>query len=317
MPELYKTGELKLIKKIREIIGVPCGGIKVGPGDDAALLKAFTGHFLATTDMLIENIHFDFNILTPFEVGWQAMTASLSDIAAMGGWPYYALVGIGASADTDISRIIGICKGMIRLSERFACSIAGGDIVSTSGPLTISVTVIGFPQERTTFLRSTAKPGDMILVTGWPGEVAYALKENRFIKKTPRLEEIKYLRRKIKINAVIDISDGLSSDLARVSEESRVGAIVFEDKLPVAPILKKIDRKKRLDMILNGGEDFELLFTTPKSNLEDIVTAFKNRFNIPVTVIGEIMPQRYGLRIMGGDGKKKILKPEGYEHFRR
>ena len=196
---------------------------------------------------------------------------------------------------------------MIKLSNRFNCRIIGGDVVSTPGPLTISIAVIGYPFGKKVYLRSNAKPGDKILVTGLPGKAAFSLKQGRFIKTIPRIEEIKYLSQKIKINALIDTSDGISSDLARIAEESRAGAVVFEKSLPAA-----FDP----DMALNGGEDFELLLTTPEKNIKLLAARFKKKFKIPLSIIGEIKPKRYGLKILGTDGKKRLLNAKGYEHFK-
>lgn len=316
MSKLSTLGEVGLIQKIRKMLPPPRGNLKVGPGDDAAMFKAHRGNILTTTDMLVENIHFDFKIATAFQIGWRAMAANLSDIAAMAGWPAYALVAVAARPNTDTDKIMAMCRGMIKLSNRFKCRIIGGDVVSIPGPLTISITVIGYPFGEKVCLRSNAKPGDKILVTGFPGKAGLALKEGRLIKTIPRIEEIKYLSQRIKINALIDTSDGLSSDLTRVTEESKVGAVVFEENLPIIPGLKKIKGKKRLDMVLNGGEDFELLLTTPEKKIDSLISHFKKRFKIPLSVIGEIKPMAYGVKIFGRDGREKPLKAKGYEHFR-
>jgi len=316
MSKLSTLGEVGLIQKIRKMLPPPQGNLKIGPGDDAAMFKTHRKNVLTTIDMLVEDVHFDFKSATAFQIGWRAMAANLSDIAAMGGWPSYALVGMGVKANTSTNKIMGICRGMIKLGSRFNCQIIGGDVVSTPGPLTISITVIGFPFGKKIYLRSGAKPGDKILVTGLPGKAALTLKKGRLIKIIPRLEEIRYLSQRIKINALIDTSDGLSSDLARIAQESKVGAIVFEENLPIAPGLKKIKRGKRLDMILNGGEDFELLLTTPERKIDSLITHFKQKFKIPLSVIGEIKPRGYGVKIFGADGRKKTLHAKGYEHFK-
>ncbi len=313
---LSTLGEFGLIQKIRKMIGHPLRNLKVGIGDDAAIFKMTGKDVLVTKDMLVEKVHFDFRMATPFEVGWRAMAANLSDIAAMGGWPYFALVGIGARPNIPVERIIAIYRGMMKLASRFNCQIAGGDTVSTPGPLTISITVIGHPLGKKIFLRSGAKLYDKILATGWPGKAALALKENKLSRTVPRLEEIKYLSRKLKINALIDTSDGISSDLTRVCEESKVGVLIFEKNLPIAPEIKRLKRKEKLDVILNGGEDFELLLTTPEKKIDSLISHFKKKFDIPLSVIGEIKPQKYGLKILGTDGREEPLKASGYEHFR-
>lgn len=316
MTELAQVGEIRLIRKIRNMIGPPYGGLKVGSGDDCALFAPPSKDLLATKDLLVEGVHFDFKTSTPFIIGWNAMAANLSDIAAMGGSPLYALVGISSRPDIETGKIISIVRGMIKISKIFGCQIAGGDLVSTRGPLTISITIIGISSGKKR-LRSNARPGDRILVTGWPGASALALKEKRAIKIIPRLKEIKYLSRKIRINALIDLSDGLSSDLTRICEESGAGAVIFEKFLPVAGELKKINQKDRLLMVLNGGEDFELLMTTPEKQILSLRKKFEKQFKIPITFIGEIMPKREGIKIIGKDGKIKNLKAGGYEHFKK
>jgi thiamine-monophosphate kinase len=297
------------------MLGPAEGNLKVGPGDDAALFKASSKDVLATTDMLVEDVDFNFKLATPYEIGWRALAANLSDIAAMGGWPSYALIAIAAKHDTPVERIMAICKGMMRLGERFGCKIAGGDLSSTRGPITLSVTVIGFSFGRV-FLRKSARPGDKIFVTGWPGRASFALKKGRLAKIIPRLEEIKYLSHRIKINALIDTSDGISSDLTRICEESKVGAILYEENLPVAPENKKIKWEERIALVLNGGEDFELLLTTPEKKIDSLISQFKRRFKIPLTLIGEITQKSYGVKIFGKDGKERELKAKGWEHFK-
>jgi thiamine-monophosphate kinase len=314
MGSLSNLGEFGLIRKIRKMLPLPSRNLKIGSGDDAAMFKASKKEVLTTTDMLVEGVHFDFKFGTPFEIGWNAMAANLSDIAAMGGAPAYALAGVALKPDTPVNKIMAICKGMIKSAAGFNCRLIGGDVVSTPGPLTISITVIGFPSGRKVFLRSSARPGDKILITGWPGKAAFVLKEKRFIRIIPRIEEIRYLSRNLRINALIDTSDGISSDLTRICEESRVGALVYEEALPVYPGFKKI--KNRLDMVLNGGEDFELLFTTPEKNLKPIIFNFRKKFKIPLTCIGEIKQGRYGIKITCRDGGKKTLHAKGYEHFK-
>ena len=307
MLNLSNLGEFALIQKIRKLVGPPRGNLEVGLGDDAAVFSNSAKKTIVTTDMLIEGIHFDFRFGTPFEIGWQAMAANLSDIAAMAGWPLYALVGIGARPNIAVAKVMAIYKGMLKLAKRFNCQIVGGDTVSTSGPFTISLTIIGFPLGKKIFLRSSAKPGDKILVTGWLGKASLALREGKMIQPIPRLEEIKFLSTKLRINALIDLSDGLSSDLTRISEESKVGALIFEDKLP---------KGDAGEMALNGGEDFELLMTTPEKKIELIASQFKKRFNLPLSCIGEIRPGNYGLKIKYKDGREKRLEARGYEHFK-
>lgn len=313
---LYQSGEFGLIRKIRKIVGPPRNNLQVGLGDDAAVFLNSSEKTIVTTDMLIEGIHFDFKFGTPFEIGWQAMAANLSDIAAMGGWPLYALVGIGARSSISVAKVMAIYKGMMKLAGRFNCQIVGGDTVSTSGPFTISLTIIGFPIGKKIFLRSFAKPGDKILVTGWLGKAALALRKGRMLRTIPRLEEIKFLSQRLRINALIDLSDGLSSDLTRIAEESKIGALIFEENLPLAPLGPRSSRKERVKMALNGGEDFELLLTTPEKKIGPIASQFRKKFNLPLSCIGEIRPGNYGLKTRYQDGTEKKLEARGYEHFK-
>ncbi len=327
MPE----GEKKLIERIRRQARVGTGigartRLIAGIGDDAAILRLPPDHdVLVTTDFSIENIHFRRDWHPPEVVGWRCLTRGLSDIAAMGGDPIAAFLSLGVASDTPQSWIDQFVKGLLALARRFNVPLAGGDTANSVEGIQADIVVIGAVPKGNAILRSGAKPGDRIYVTGALGGAAEALarlrdslplgaESDRYFRPVPRIAVGQWLRKRKLPSAMIDISDGLSTDLDHICRESGVGAEIEAALIPRAPRERKNKRggKNReevaLDLALHGGDEYELVFTSSKRLPKEIT-------GVQITRIGSITRRR-GMRLIAHSGKKTTLAAEGWEHFR-
>ncbi|MCX5708864.1 MAG: thiamine-phosphate kinase [Candidatus Omnitrophica bacterium] len=293
-----KIGEFGLIKKIKNQVKTNSSVIK-GIGDDCAVLKFTSAKFqLYTCDMIVEGVDFtsrDDLML----VGRKALAICVSDIAACGGIPCHGLVSLGLPLKTKVEDVGRIYKGLNQICREFGVNIVGGDI-SKAPKLTIDVSLLGEVEKKNLVLRSGARPGDIIFVTGsFGGSI-----KGKHLSFIPRLKEARYLVRNFKVNSMIDASDGLRQDLGHILEDSRVGAVIYEDLIPVSPWAKSLKNA------FCDGEDFELIFTV---NLKDArkLKSF-NRGFIP---IGEIVAKKFGLTLVNKKIKQKKIKLCGYTHF--
>lgn len=309
-----KISELELVKRIAKKVRNDSSVVR-GIGDDAAVLRYTKNTYLLfTSDMLIEGIDFD-SKAHPQEIGHKALACSLSDIAAMGGIPKYALISIGVPYKNPVKFIDGFYKGVLRLSGQFKTNIVGGDL-SFSKEIVIDVAMIGEVDKKRLTLRSGARPQDIIFVSGPLGGSLYG----RHLKFMPRLKEAKYLVSNYKINSMMDISDGLSLDLHRLCQASNVGAVIYENLIPVSPDAKSPDEA------LTMGEDFELLFVMPldearrmsKNCGKTFVPLERGEGKTPPArfkAIGEIREKSCGVKIVTKNLIEKVLEPKGYQHF--
>jgi thiamine-monophosphate kinase len=321
---LKDLGERRVISRIRRLSPQEAPSVVMGIGDDAAVVR-IPGNLLITKDLLVENVDFRRDLHPPRLLGRKSINVSLSDIAAMGGRPLHAVLGLALPGDLDEAWLSAFLAGF-RDASRDACvALVGGDI-SRARQIVISVTVTG---EAKTFVgRGGARPGDRIFVSGTLGDAAQGLQllekgfrpgKDRaagrllkaFLDPEPRLELGAFLARRKLASALIDVSDGLSVDLAHICEESGVGASVELGRIPVSKELRR-SSKRPLDLALNGGEDFELLFMVRPRNVPRLRRVAK-RFKI--TAIGRITAGRKILAVDSA-GKKKPLQVRGYEHFR-
>lgn len=323
-----EIGEVELIRQIRSLVDKFQKKALVGIGDDTAVIKGKGNHlFLFTTDTLVEDIHFKWRFISAYQLGWKALAVNISDIAAMGGYPTFALVTLGLPPRTLLSTVEDIYRGMQDLSLKMDVEIVGGDIVR-SPIFFITISLLGEVEDQRIILRSGAKPGDRIYITGDIGAAAtgficlnkkeISLKpesreflEKRHLMPFPRLKEAREISRKKIATAMIDTSDGLSSDLYHILEESNVGAEIWEDKFPIASqtkeVLSRLNRSFS-EVALAGGEDYELLFTAvPDKNVEETL-------NFQVTMIGKIIEEK-GLWLVNREGERKRIKPGGWDHF--
>lgn len=322
--KVSELGEFGLIELFDKILGSPGDEVLVGIGDDAAVWRTDDQIQIATTDALIENVHFTLSNTSWRELGWKALAVNLSDIAAMGGRPRYALVSLGLPGDTEVESLVELYEGMAELARLFNVAVIGGDVVAA--PLVmLSPAVIGTAENILT--RSAAVARDQIAVTGLLGASAAGLvvlqRGLKFDEKTvsalreahvkphPRLKEGQILMRN-EVKAAIDISDGLVSDLAKLCKASGVGARLFADDIPIHPLVRTAFNEDSLNLALSGGEDYELLFTGSM----EVIAKVKGLMPCPVTVIGEITSYEPGtVRLFDEHGNEVKLEREGWEHF--
>jgi thiamine-monophosphate kinase len=326
------TSEMELIEWLKKHASSNSRGLLVGIGDDAALLKPHPGHHWAiTADLTVEGIHFSQRLHPADAVGHRALARSLSDIAAMGGVPRYAVVSLVLTRQTDRDWIELFHEGMRRLADRFGVSIVGGDTAFGSRDAMADVTVLGEVERGRALLRSGARPGDSIFVAGKLGASALGFHvlqsggravdpEGRravesHLYPEPQGALGRYLASRKLASAAIDLSDGLSSDLHRLAKASKVGACVYEESLPIAACgLDASENKTFLrSLALHGGEDYKLLFTVHAARVKLIPPRFRG---LNIYKIGEIRDHRTGVKIVRG-GKLFSLKPEGYDHLRQ
>ncbi len=326
--ELSQLGEFGLIKKIRGGVKRFQAGAVVGIGDDAAGVEIEPGKVtLFTTDTLVENVHFKWDYASGYQIGWKVLAVNLSDIAAMGGIPTHCLVTLGLPQKSNLSLIDSIYHGLKDLASSYKIGIIGGDIVF-SPIFFITVALLGKEDKEDVLLRSGAKEGDFIYVTGELGASAaglFCLKEKdasskgelqkKHLLPFPRVKEGRQIAKSKIASSMIDISDGLTLDLFHILEESKVGAQLWEDKIPISESVKKLAKRFNrsfLEWGLYGGEDYELLFTcSSKISLEDIKSSLK----FPVAKIGKVVKGSPEIVLVGSGGKQEKLKPRGWNHF--
>lgn len=273
----------------------------LGIGDDCAVINYTKDKYLLlTVDMLIEGVHFDLRKFGARRIGRKAIAMSLSDIAAMGGIPKYCLISLGIPPNTPLKIVDDFYAGFLKMAKEYGVELIGGD-TNRSQRLICDICVVGEVEKKFLLRRSGAKIGDKIYVTGSLGGSIKG-KQYDFI---PRVKEARILVRNFKVNSMIDISDGLASDLRHITEASDVGAAIYAENIPIA-------KDSSLNGALADGEDFELLFTM----LGDATTAaLSKRLGIKVTKIGEIVDKRKGTTVMTSGGKRAGLKSAGYRHF--
>jgi len=301
IPTLSQIGEFGLIDSLKKYAGKSASIIE-GIGDDAAVV-AFNAkkYLLLTADMLVEGTHFTADMPAK-AVGHKAMACSISDIAAMGGTPKYAVISLGAPASIPARYIYGLYAGMNATARKFKTVIVGGDTVRSKG-LVINVAMAGEADKNAVVTRSGARKGDWIFVTGPLGRSFISGGHLRF---TPRLDEAQFLVKHHKPSAMIDISDGLAGDLGHMLTRSCAGAILDAGSIPRR-------RGATLDASLYGGEDFELLFTVSPRQAKGLRRAKRKNFNF--YRIGEIVECRKGLQLRMPDGTCRDLRRKGYTHF--
>ncbi|MDD5174242.1 MAG: thiamine-phosphate kinase [Candidatus Omnitrophica bacterium] len=302
--KIRDMNEIDLIRRLSKSFRLDRTVIK-GPGDDAAVIRWTKDKYLLyTCDMTIEGVHFDLRKAAPFQAGWKALGRNISDIGAMGGVPKYAVVSLAISGDRDLSVADGICRGIKSIADRFGVNIVGGDMAE-SGSIVIDISLIGEVENKKLVLRSGAKIGDVIMVTGSLGRSI----KGKHLNFIPRVKEVRDILKRFKINSMIDISDGLALDLKRMLEASGVGACIYGSSIPLSKDAVS------LNSALYDGEDYELLFTMDAKEARRFYGTALNKMKTPVSIIGEITAKKNGLRIVREDGKEEELKIKGYLHF--
>lgn len=307
------TGEFSLIDWIRRQTKASQSTI-LGIGDDCAIVRPPPdSDWLVTTDMLMDGRHFRLEHDGPEAVGFKALGVNLSDIAAMAGVPVAAVVAVALPKAHAVALAQGIHAGMAPLAQRYGVDIVGGDTNAWDGPLVISITVLGETTARGPVRRSGAVPGDTILVTGPLGG---SLKSGRHLRPQPRLLEALALHQAAPLRAMIDISDGLASDLGHILEESGgLGAILDADAIPIHPDAASLsgdDPRSPLDHALNDGEDFELCVVVSPDDASRLLATPPS----PAVIhrIGQIQSEP-GLWLRTRDGQLIAIHAQGFDHL--
>lgn len=323
--KLRSLGERELIALIAKEFPKKGRDIILGIGDDAALIKPGKIPIILTKDLLVEKVDFFRSLHPPYFLGRKSLNVSLSDIAAMGGRPRFALLGLGLPPATRASWIGEFLHGFKSAALEAGVRLIGGDL-SRAREILISVTVLGDCEKAVP--RSGGKPGHLLFVSGFLGDARAGLrllgkgfKPGRrgkagpllkaFLDPTPQLKLGRELARRKLASAMIDLSDGLSVDLMHLCDAGGTGAEIVLDRLPLSPEIRAFIRRP-IALALHGGEDFELLFAAPPKNRAAIRSA---KLKPPVYEIGRLTARK-GIFIIDGQGVKKPLEPRGYEHFK-
>ncbi len=323
--KVSELGEFGLI----DLLAKMAGGVKnthllIGIGDDAAAWKGDESIQLATVDSFIQDVHFPLSLAPWQELGWKALAANLSDIAAMGGIPRYALVSLALPEDTEVDDVTALYTGMLELGREYGVAIIGGDI-SRAPIVAITIAVLGASPKKQPLTRSAAKPGELVAVTGKLGAAAAGLEmlklklkfepqatacfRGAFLHPHPRIAEGQLLLEQ-GVKTAIDISDGLIADLGQIGKASQVGARIEADRVPVEPMVKAEFGERALELALSGGEDYELLFTAGT----EVIDRVKRTASFSITVIGETTAGE-GVTVVDRQGNPMPVGKAGWEHF--
>lgn len=324
-------GEEALIDQLRRLFAVTAPGVPTSIGDDAAVIDTISGHQMVwTTDMLLEGVHFLKTWQTPRQLGRKSLAVNLSDIAAMGAVPRYALLSIACTLRTQVDYLLEFCQGFCDLAGETGVAVIGGDTSASSDGLVVSVSAGGQVLTGKALSRSGARPGDSVLVTGYLGSAAGGLRQlqdgidsgrypglqQAFIAPMPAVAEAR-LALESGANAMTDISDGLASDLKHICLASCVGASISRELMPVHPELAAAAAQLGWDldaMVMAGGEDYGLLFTIGANEAPAAVAAIQSATGTPVAVIGEITAAA-GISVIDEQGRQSPMPASGFDHF--
>jgi len=332
--KMEDLGEFGFIRSIQDACLVSSSKLIKGIGDDCAVIGPYEDKvFLITTDLLLEDVHFILNKIPPDHLGEKAVSVNLSDIAAMGGTPRHLFVSLAIPKQMSAETMHAVYNGIKTACRRHDVNILGGDTSASPDRLMINVTVVGESHEKEVLYRSGAQPGDSIYITGTIGDSAAGLK---LIKEdasapeplasalieahnrpSPFLKAGLTIARSRLASAMIDLSDGLVSDLWHICEASNVGARLIQSALPLSDELKKMAEINGLDpyiLALSGGEDYRLLITVPKENIDRFQKMIEESDKCPIFHVGEITGDN-GIGIILPNGMKDRLDITGFDHF--
>ncbi|MBI1806864.1 MAG: thiamine-phosphate kinase [Ignavibacteria bacterium] len=347
--EISSIGEFGLIDRIHSLANFSVDDFSLhdnlvkGISDDAAVFRPTPGKLqLITTDGFVEGIHFDLTFTSMKHLGWKAMVANFSDLAAMGAIPRYATLTISLPKKISVEMVEELYSGAGLACKKYSCLLVGGDTTTSIGTMMLSVAVTGEADERHVRYRDGAHPGEYLCVTGHLGASVAGLKilqrekerftdaQNAFtfqpnlepyaaaiekhLMPKPRLDLSKILTEQVKIGALIDISDGLASEVHHLCVSSNAGAAVYEHSIPVDSMTQKIAAEfsePPTDYALYGGEDYELLFTVSDQEHEKL-----DRLTNDVTIIGRMFQRENGIELVRESGEHEALRFGGWDHFK-
>jgi len=335
---LADIGEFGLIDRIHELLrkeSVQTPALTLGIGDDTASFLPHAGYeILVTCDCIVEGRHYLPQHITPLELGRRAMVLNISDIGAMGGTPLYALVSLGLRADTPVSDVEAMYRGFAAELNPFGASIIGGNLTKSEGNPFIDITLIGEVEHGKTVRRSTAKVGDAILVTGYPGQSSAGLQLLLHVKRmedlhdhplvraynTPshRAREGRAIAQSGYVTAMIDTSDGFLGDLGHICKESAVGAELIREKLPISEDLRQAAQKlgqDPYDLVLKDSDDYELIITCSPDHVDQICSAVSALSDVSVTEVGRITDVARQIKLILPNGTRSEIIPAGWDHF--
>jgi thiamine-monophosphate kinase len=322
--KVSELGEFGLIDLLAKMVGGGDERLLIGIGDDAAAWQGDESIQLASVDSFIQGVHFTPETTPWSDVGGKALAVNISDIAAMGGIPRYALVSLALPDDSEVEDVAALYNGMLKVSKQYGVSIVGGDI-SKAPLVAVTITILGSSPTKRILTRSSAKAGEIVAVTGSLGAAAAGMEllkgkrkldpeaetrlKDAFLHPTPHIAEGLLLVEQ-GVKTAIDISDGLVADLNQICKASQVGARIEVERVPIEPTVKTAFAEGAMELALSGGEDYELIFTASS----EIIERVKKAASVPVTAIGEIVAGK-GVTLTDKQGKPFALKKAGWEHF--
>jgi thiamine-monophosphate kinase len=327
------VGERDLIDRIKRSVGAPGPGTVIGIGDDAAVYEPPDGLELLTCDAFVEDVHFRRDFASFHEIGAKCMVANVSDIASMGGFPMRAVVSLCVPPDVSDADVDELYGGLLEVSRRYAIEIVGGDVVGSPHGLMVSIALTGVVDAGRLMTRAGAVEGDAVLVTGafggaeaglralvagLPDEGAIATAKERHRRPVPRLAEAQALIDVATPRAMIDVSDGLASEVWHLAEESDVGILIREKEIPIAAGTLEVAHRLGLaaiDLVLGSGEEFELIVTIPPSEVDRAVEHVNAVTGTLLTRIGQVTEKSCGCVLIRPDGTGVPLPRAGYEHL--
>jgi len=315
LSQIGEFGLIELLKKAEN--SKQRADTVIGIGDDAAVLQIQNPksqipsrkYLIITTDTLIENIHFRLKTTSFFDLGYKALAVNISDVTAMGGWPTHALVTIGLPKKVTVEQVKQFYAGINSLAKKHQIDIIGGDTIASPKEIVVSITLLGEVEKENLLTRSGAKVGDAILATGEFGKPAALKFDSRKLKVVSRTREARKIAKSRIATSMIDSSDGLVRSLIEICKMSKVGARIWLDSVPIA-------KGATLDQALYGGEEYELVFTIPRAKAIEIMELIQKKTKTKVTIVGEVVARKRGIKLIDVHGK--VLSPEsgGYEHFK-
>lgn len=341
LSDIQKMGEFGLISKFQSFLKYRSSQTILGIGDDCAVYNSDKYRYqVISTDALVEGIHFDLKTHTAKILAQKSLSVNLSDIAAMGAEPKFALISLAIPKSLSFKFLEQFYIGLDQVSSKYNLEIIGGDTVSSPKHLFINIAIFGQAKKNRLFTRKGAKPGDKIYVTGCLGDSSLGLKIlsspkkkwkgpktlqkvliNKHLSPTPRVGFSQQLANsKLAVTSMIDISDGLIQDLGHICNQSNVGADLIESNFPRSEALvrfSKINNLQIKNFVFSGGEDYELLFTLSPKNDKKLLP-YLNTTDVPVSLIGEVTDAPGEIYVTGNSGKNKSLQnPEGFNHFKK